>query len=225
VADGLRRGWVARQPVRSRGRRLRNRIGRRTGKVQTLLGRRGMAVALLGPDGAGKSTLAEGLRSSFYLPTRPLYAGLYGAGSGSVPKVPGLRLTVRLLKLWRLALTAEVHKARGRLVVFDRYTSDALLPGTGRTGVASRARRWLLAHACPTPQLIVVLDAPAQALFDRKGEHDVERLEQQRQGYATLARLPRVTVVDAARPPEEVRRTVTGLVWQRWGQRRGLGRP
>ena len=219
LAGGMRRRWVARQPVRSRGRSLRNRVGRRMGKLQTLLERRGMAVALLGPDGAGKSTLAEGLRSSFYLPTRSLYAGLYGAGAGKVPKVPGLRLAVRLLKLWRLALAAEVHKARGRLVVFDRYTSDALLPGAGRRGVASRARRWLLAHACPTPSLIVVLDAPAQALFDRKGEHDVAKLEEQRQGYATLARLPRVVLVDAARPPEEVRRAVTSLVWQRWGRR------
>ena len=76
-------------------------------------------------------------------------------------------------------------------------------------------RRWLLGRACPAPDLVIVLDAPGELLFDRKGEHNASLLEEQRQGYLEFRHLvPRVVVVDATKSADLVRREVTGLIWR-----------
>jgi thymidylate kinase len=68
----------------------------------------------------------------------------------------------------------------------------------------------------PPPELIVVLDAPAEVLFARKGEHDVATLEAQRRGYAEIAqRFAGAQLVDAARDADLVRRDVTARTWRR----------
>ena len=66
-----------------------------------------------------------------------------------------------------------------------------------------------------------VLDAPGEVLFARKGEHGVERLEEQRQSYRRLAEtIPRCIVVDAARDADDVRRDVTRTVWETFRRRK-----
>src|SRR5205807_2194500 len=85
--------------------------------------RRGLSVALLGPDGAGKSTLAEGIKHTFIFPVHVTYMGLT---DGHLPlvdrlRVPGLVLAGRLCIFWCRYLMARYHQVRGRLVVFDRY--------------------------------------------------------------------------------------------------------
>jgi thymidylate kinase len=78
-------------------------------------------------------------------------------------------------------------------------------------------RRAILAHACPAPDLSVVLDAPADVLYARKPEHSPALLEEQRQCYRSLQRrVPRVVIVDATLPLADVRRTVMALVWERY---------
>jgi thymidylate kinase len=212
----LRARWVA--VDRTGGRRRRQgRLARRAAPVPVALGRRGMTVALLGPDGAGKSTLAAALVATPHLRARSLYAGLYGAAMPQ-PRlpVPGLGLATRLARLWRLRLRAATARARGRVVVFDRHGLDAAATARPARGAASRARRRLLAAALPTPDLLVVLDAPAPVLLARKGEHDVPALEAQRERYRALAERLGGVLVDAGRDAESVRRDVTELVWRRW---------
>jgi thymidylate kinase len=73
----------------------------------------------------------------------------------------------------------------------------------------------LLAHACPAPDLVLVLDAPGEVLYARKGEHSADFLEQQRQQYIALrARLPEMIVVDATRDAERVRRDALAAIWR-----------
>jgi thymidylate kinase len=67
---------------------------------------------------------------------------------------------------------------------------------------------------CPPPDVVVVLDAPGEVMFARKGEHSVEILEERRQRYLDMAgRLPQSVVVDATQPPEQVARVVTQRLW------------
>jgi thymidylate kinase len=110
-------------------------------------------------------------------------------------------------------LEGRYHQTRGRLVVFDRYCYDARVPPAQRLRWAGRLSRWLLAHACPAPDLVLVLDAPGEVAFRRKGEHTVGRLERERQGYLALRRqVPRLQVVDAARDVAAVRSDVVDRI-------------
>jgi thymidylate kinase len=160
----------------------------------------GLSVALLGPDGAGKSTLAANIQRSFRAPVRTLYMGLWPKSASkarSLP-VPGFELAGRLLKVWRVYLTGLYHKMRGRLVIFDRYTYDALLTPTQLLNWRSRLYLGALGHACPPPDLVILLDAPGSVMYGRKGEHSPEELEEQRRRYLALRRhVKRLQVVDA----------------------------
>jgi thymidylate kinase len=176
----------------------------------------GMVVALLGPDGAGKSTLMATVARSFVLPVRQFYAGLYPADRRRF-KQPGLGTVALLLRLWRLAIGASWNRRRGRLVLFDRYAYDARLPLPPTAGRRTRTRRALLARSLPTPDLVVVLDAPAEVLLGRKKEHALEVVEAQRRRYAELARsVPDGVIVDVSADADSVRRVVTALIWDRY---------
>jgi thymidylate kinase len=214
VAAGRRLGrrWARVDPAGTVRRRAGQWALSRLRKPFTALRRPGIGITILGPDGAGKSSLAEALRTGFPTPTRTIYLGLYGGGlAGGGP----LGLVHRLGRLWRGWLVGRWHRWRGRLVVYDRHALDAHVPGR-HAGTRSRIRRWILAHAIPAPELIVVLDAPAEVLFARKGEHDVTTLESQRRGYAEIARrFGGAQLVDAARDADLVRRDVTERTWRR----------
>lgn len=217
---------TSRDPLGTWGRRIRQRLLR---KLNTwILARRppAITVALLAPDGAGKSTLTDGIQHAFYFPVRSVYMGLYQKGSGKLLDLPlpGVGLLERLVRQWWRYGLARYHQARRRLVVFDRYTYDALLSPRQPLNRLKRWRRWLLAHACPAPDLVILLDAPGELLFARKGEHSAAVLEQQRQQYLALqAHLPHMAVVDATQEADQVRRTVTALIWQGYlGRQAGL---
>ncbi|MFQ5856326.1 MAG: hypothetical protein ACE5LU_11855 [Anaerolineae bacterium] len=202
--------------LRVLGREVYDRLLRKLNRWAGIWQPRAPTVALLAPDGAGKSTLAAGIQDSFYLPVRSVYMGLYQDGAARRPRspIPGLGLAGRLLTQWWRYFTARYHQARGRLVVFDRYTYDALLAPRQPVDWLRRLRRWLLAHTCPAPDLVLVLDAPGEVLYARKGEHSAAVLEQQRRRFLELQpRLSQMVVVDATHDAEHVRRRVTSLIW------------
>jgi thymidylate kinase len=183
--------------------------------------RRGLTVALLGPDGVGKSTVAAGTVAAYPLPARLVYMGMWqGADRPGRTRLGAVvAILARPLKArWRAAVAAG-HVARGRLVVFDRYTYDALLPVTGPLAGLKRPYFWVLAHAAPRPDLVLVLDLPGDVAFARKGEFTPEGLETVRRGF--LALVPRLgaEVVDATAPPEQVRADVTARIWRRHRER------
>jgi hypothetical protein len=225
LAPALAAAWRERRRRDVRRRAIANKLWRWSGKALRVSRRQGVKVALLAPDGAGKTTLKNGIERTFYFPVRSINMGLY-----QVPRprgnrhVPGIGLSVQLSTQWAGWLRGAYHQRRGRLVLFDRYAYDALLPTRFRYRRLGRARRWLLAHACPAPELVVFLDAPGEVLHARKGEKSVALLESQRQAYRDLLRrLPRAAVVDASRKAEQVRPEVTDIIWReyvrRWNRR------
>lgn len=218
LAPALRAHLVDRDPVGVAARTFWHRMDRRIGRLAQLARPRPPTVALLAPDGAGKSTLAEGLTRSLFVPARMVYMGYYQRGAAPRTAGPrrakGLGAAARLARQWGRYLRARWYRGRGQVVIFDRYGYDLNLPGTRREHGLRRWRNWALAHACPAPDLVLLLDAPGEVLYARKGEHDPEHLERQRQGYLALqARLPQLVVLDATQDADTVRRMATAWTW------------
>jgi thymidylate kinase len=192
----------------------------------------GLTVALLAPDGAGKTTLARSLGEAFYLPTRYIYMGT-NTQSGSVtlpttrllakmngkrqPLVRALGALNNLVEQGVRYRVGAYHRRRGRLVVFDRYSAGSLMGVQQHSALHKRLRRWALRQLCPPPDMVVYLDAPADVLYQRKQEHSPELLERQRRRYLKiLDGVARTAVVDARCGPEEVRRQVAAVIWRRY---------
>jgi thymidylate kinase len=223
LAPELARSWCRRRLLAVGREEARERSVRFAGRFLRRWHRRGLSAAVLAPDGAGKSTLVNAIEHSFYFPARSVYMGMYANGvDNGRPEVPRFRLIGRIVDQQRRWLTGLRHRARGRLVLFDRYGYDALLPPRRnyRRPRKGLARRWLLAHAAPAPNLVVLLDAPGEVLHARKQEQAVSVLEDERQGYLTLvSRLRNATVVDATGGADDVRRNVTAVLWQAYAHR------
>ena len=180
--------------------------------------RRGLSVAVMGPDGAGKSTLTGAVAAGYGPPARVVYMGLWqGEGEGAEPALPAAVLAAarRPFRSWRRSAVALYHQARGRLVVFDRHPYDALLPPAPPHVALKRVFFALLAHTVPAPSLVLVLDLPAEVTARRRPEEDPAALAAARADYLALAaRLPQAVVLDADRPPDALRAAALDRIWQ-----------
>lgn len=208
-------------------RRLRRTLLRAADPVLKALGRNGVSVAIIGPDGAGKSTLVRSLPGRFPLQVRTHYVGLYGARGRRLRDtgIPGVALASQLALAWAAYGSAALERRRSRITVFDRYGYDALLgPPSSRAGIKRSVRRALLGSLAPRPDLVLVMDAPATRLHRRRSGDDLAVAERRRTAYRRLARElePRVTtiLVDSTASRPSVRRRATALIWQAVGERR-----
>jgi thymidylate kinase len=207
--------------------RIWGRLARLSTPVMKTMRRPGVTVAMLGPDGAGKSTLIASLARSFYFPVRIYHLGLYGTGRrrlGWFSRLPGVETGYQLARLWLTYGAGAYQRRRGRLVLFDRHGYEALLPARGTTSWKRRLRRVLVGRLSPAPDLVLVLDAPPHLLFARKGEHGEAALATQRAGYRRLAAWlesrGRGRLIDATRDAGTVRREATSLIWEQVVRRR-----
>jgi len=221
TSRATRRAWWWAHPARVAPAYLRAAALRLVERPLQAWSRRGASVALLGPDGSGKSTLAGGIESAFYFPVRRVYLGLWP--SAQAPRGPvqaAWQVARRPFTVWRRYLTGVWHRALGRLVVFDRYTYDALLPPRGSLTWLKRPYFRLLSRSCPRPGLVVLLDAPGELLHARSGEYDPAHLSAERDHYARIAgRLSGVVRVDASQPREAVLAEVVGHIWRHYQAR------
>ena len=138
-----------------------------------------------------------------------------GPWDTGIHRVPGGRSAQKIYRIAKGGTVAAYHTARGRLVLLDRVAYDAMLPGSIDYTLGGRLTAALMLRFAPTLDLLFVLDAPAEVMFARKGEHTLEVLDRWRCGYLEIAtRVPQSVVLDAARPAAEVRRDAVDTVWQ-----------
>src|SRR3989449_987833 len=178
----------------------------------------GLLVAVLGPDGVGKSTLIEHLVQSVgpafrhhrIFHWRP--ALLWRKESvrpvihphRQPPRSPwssAAKLFAFLLDYWlAYLLLIRPLLVRSGLIVFDRYFYDVLAdPKRYRYG----GPLWLaraLSSLTPKPDLLLILDAPEKVILSRKEEVAPEEVRRQRQTYLRRATdSSSAIVIDASR--------------------------
>ena len=171
-------------------------------RVRRWLRPTGLFVVIMGPDGAGKSTLIEHLvkqvgpafRRHRVFHWRPMLLWRRKATGDttrphSCPPHPGwlsvTRLCVYLLDYWLgYWLVTRPLVVRSGLVLFDRYYDDMLIdPKRYRYGGPLRLAR-TLRPLVPKPDLVLILDAPTHVVLSRKQEVAPEELQRQRRLYA-----------------------------------------
>ena len=129
---------------------------------------------------------------------------------------------LRKLLGWTPALLRAYLAAwRGHVVLTDRHPLDAVATRPRRTPAGAAFERFLATRVVPQPDAVVVLDAPGQVLFDRKGEHTPERLEEWRAGYRDNLAGARAVPVDASGRIEDTVAGARHVVWQALARRRG----
>lgn len=205
-----------RRSLRERLRALGYRLVRLARKPLLISRRRGISLALLGPNGVGKSTAAAAVQSSFPFESRVVYMGIWKAADRARGGVRAMvEILARPLTIWRRYLVAQYHLMRGRLVIFDRYVYEALLPPRPPLVAAKRAYFWVLAHSIPGAQVAAVLDAAGSVAYGRKQENPPDELEAERRMYARLpTRVRSIELIDAGTDPDTVRAEVTAIVWR-----------
>jgi thymidylate kinase len=191
-------------------------------KIRRVFMQRGLGVALLGPDGAGKSTLIGKIQESFIFPVQPVYMGLTGGLLRYVDKLrlPFLVVPGRIFVFWCRYLRALYHQFRGRLVVFDRYVLDYSVPTPYPLNKVQKGMRWIDGHSIPLPDLVLVLDAPGEIMFQRKGEYDPVMLEEWRERFLALQdQISELEILDTTRPSGEVCADAIDRIWKRYMNR------
>jgi thymidylate kinase len=196
--------------------------------LQRLLGRimrpAGVLVVMMGPDGAGKSSVAEALRErldttfsrekGLYIHWKPQLRTPLESGPVSNPHANPPR------PVWLSFIYLVYHwvgfviggwlrifpvKFRNGMVIVDRYFHD-LLADPLRYRIHPRTPGVAYLMRCVIqPDLIFVLDAPAEILQRRKAEVSQEETERQRFRYLKLAGdLEHAFILDASAASENV---------------------
>jgi len=197
----------------------------------------GFHLVLLGPDGAGKSSVAAGVRQSLApvfldstcrsFPPRLLNRAV---GDPTAPHniQPRSRASsvLRAIVYWWVYyspgyyFTVYPALVRGSLVLHDRHVIDCIVdPVRYRYS----GPKWLLRciwRCIPSPKLVVLLDVPAETLQARKQEVPFEVSQQQRKAYRDLVEtMPNGKIVDGSQPLERVIANVCDAILELMAER------
>jgi thymidylate kinase len=180
-----------------------------------------LKIVILGPDGAGKTSVIQGLigrldqagRIVTMRHLKPFLVISQRGEDGSVVVDPHgkpprsalsslAKIFVWLLEEWYANLFQDTRKT---LLICDRYYHDLLVdPKRYRYGGPAWAAK-VVGKLMPQPELWILLDAPTEVLQARKQEVPPEETARQRLAYLTFVRKQKKhVIVDASQPLDRV---------------------
>jgi thymidylate kinase len=215
-------------------------------ELGTLFSPPGICIAILGPDGSGKSTVIEAAKERIeyffgevehrhwrphllrdvgvMLGRRDKTAAPVSDPHGRAPHsaaISAMRFFYYWLDYW-LGWPARVWKfrAKNHLVIFDRYAEDMWCdPARYRLRLPKTPTRFLC-RIVPQPDLTFVLLADAEIIHARKGEVPLSALREVLKNYAQVAKQnSRTVAVDCSRPVNQVADEIAGAVRSRLKQK------
>ena len=146
---------------------------------------------ILESDGGVGSPECPATRRDKNLQTWPLFAG---------------RSLLHLLDVLNLSRVVKRQKAKGGVVIFDRYIYDQLAALPMDRGWARAFARGLLRIA-PRPDLSYLLDAIPEAARERKPEYPLDFMHKYRSSYLELCNITGMELIPAS-DVEEVHRHI-----------------
>lgn len=224
---------------------LRGVLRHYSAEVRRWAGPPGLAIAVLGPDGSGKSAVCTALASTsraalpfsavqvqhLYERALPRLSELKHGRFRRTPAAPttvhdphGKRPHSRFVSFFTLAYATidqwlsrlcigRRKLSRNMLLVHDRYMIEIVVdPKRFRFGGPAWLGK-LFTRLTPPLDLVILLDAPAEVLQQRKQEVPFDETKRQRDAYrALVGRMPNGRIVNADRPIaaviHDVRRTI-----------------
>jgi thymidylate kinase len=195
----------------------------------------GLSVVLCGADGSGKSTvgtnLINALNCTFPPPkgrrfhwkppvfsaARQAARGLVDDPHGKPPRNPVASLLYFAFHWMEFFIGSHVRirpvTFRGGLVLIDRYYYDFLVD---QRRYRLQLPHWLVRLGLAflkQPDLVVLLDAPAEVLHKRKQEVELQETQRQREAYLEMIRtLPNGRTINADQSPDGVVRDIKKLI-------------
>ena len=179
-----------------------------------------MKVVILGPDGAGKSSVIQGLMINvnrmgqiatvrhlkpFLFAKRHVDGDINIAPHGKQPRssfTSLVKILVWLIEEWYAYL---VRDKRNELLICDRYYHDILIDSRRYRYGGPIWTAKLVGALIPQPTLWVLLDATTEILQKRKQEVSTEETARQRQAYLDFVRSKRNhVIIDASQPLDNV---------------------
>ena len=220
-------------------------------------------VALIGGDGAGKTTLAKLLMDVLPWRVKRLYMGmstisgnlalpttkiarnlkilLYKKqakrkGDKSISAIPTshdlhyskeprhwiwkfVSFLNRLLETTWRQLLSVYYRISGYMVLYDRYilfdAAPKNLSRIKKSNFLDRLEYFIFHNFLPQPDLVIFLDAPAEVLYQRKGEASIKHLNSRREAILRQAKyINNFVRVDASLPMDQVLAEVVSQINQ-----------
>ena len=226
--------------LRAALRRRLTRVGRGPGlgelvrRVRRVARPTGLFVAVLGPDGSGKTTVVETLRRdlapafrrtcSFHFRPRvggqrkpgPPVVDPHGRPSRSVPASVVKAAYYALDFVVGYAAHIRPRLVRSTLVVFDRYAHDLDADPERLRYRGPRMLAKAVGRIAPVPDVVILLDTPPAVLRSRKPELTSEDAARVAATYREIVvHLPNGAIVDAGRPLRDVVAEVERIIVRR----------
>ncbi len=193
--------------------------------------RLGPMVAFLGPDGAGKGTVIAALQDRVPVGLSVVYLGSRPRRREGGPRRPTERqvgtlrecafVLYRALHFWKILAKAYLLAWAGQVVICDRHPIEVLAIRPRRTRLSVLLEAVVFRHLMPWPDVMVVLHAPGELLFARKGEESPHVLERLRGRYIDTF-VPRgATAISTVEPVDRTVAQASAILWEALKVRRG----